>query len=74
MIGMKALTINLSDDLDQRLRAMSTRERRSPEETAEEILRRRLMLDRFHDLCRESEALARAAGFTSEEDILRAIS
>lgn len=71
---MKALTINLSDELAQRLGAMSTREQLSPEETAEEILRRRLLLDRFHDLCRQSESLARAAGFTSEEDILRAIS
>jgi len=71
---MRSLTINLSDELDQRLLAVSKRESRSREETAQDILRRRLNLDRFHDLCRESESLAKAAGFTSEEDLLRSIS
>jgi plasmid stability protein len=71
---MKTLTIQLPDDLDRKLRERSDRTHRTPEETAQEILRRRLTADRFHDLCRESEALARAAGFTSEDDVLRAIS
>jgi plasmid stability protein len=71
---MRLLTIQLTDEVDQRLRAVSSREQRSPEETAAEILRKRLALDRFHDLCRESEMLAKAAGFTSEDDLLRSIS
>lgn len=71
---MRPLTIDLPDDLDKRLREVSSREHRSPEETAKDILRKRLLLDRFHDLCRESELLAKAAGFTSEDDILRVIS
>lgn len=71
---MKALTIHLPDALEQRLQELSRREHRSPEDTACEILRRRLILDRFHDLCRASEPLAKAAGFESEEDILRSIS
>lgn len=74
MTPMKSLTINLPDDLGERLQEVSSREHRSPEETVCEILRKRLALDRFHDLCRESEALAKAAGFESEEGILRAIS
>ena len=74
MVGMKCLRITLPDDLEQRLREVASREHRSPEDTACEILRRRLILDRFHDLCRTSEPLARAAGFKSEEDVLRAIS
>jgi plasmid stability protein len=71
---MKLLTINLPDDLEQRLQEVSQREHRSPEETVCEILRRRLLSDRFHELCRESEQLAKAAGFESEDDVLRAIS
>ena len=71
---MRPLTINLPDDLDERLRELASREHRSPEEAVCDILRRRLLLDRFHALCRESEQLAKAAGFESEEDILRAIS
>jgi len=71
---MKPLTINLPDDLEDRLQEVSRRMHRSPENTACEILRRRLLLDRFHDICRQSEPLAKAAGFDSEEDLLRAIS
>lgn len=71
---MRSLTIKLPDDLEGRLQDISRRMQRSPEETAYEILRNRLLLDRFHDLCRESESLAKAAGFDSEEDLLRAVS
>ncbi len=74
MANMKPLTINLPDDLVERLEELSSRQQRSPEDTACEILRKRLILDKFHDLCRESEPLAKAAGFGSEEDVLRAIS
>ena len=71
---MKSLTIILSDEVARDLDEVSRREHRSPEDVACDILRRRLILDRFHELCRESESLARAAGFTSEDDVLRAIS
>ena len=73
-MGMKSLTIQLPDDLERKLQELSQRERRSPEDTVCDILRKRLLLDRFHDLCRESEPLAKAAGFASEQDVLRAIS
>lgn len=71
---MKSLTIQLSEDLARDLTSLSQRQHASVEETAGEILRRRLLLSRFQELCRESEPLARAAGFTSEEEILRSIS
>jgi plasmid stability protein len=71
---MKTVTINLPDDLERRLRELSARQRTSPAKAAREILRRRLLSDRFGDLCRESEPLAKAAGFKSERDVLRAIS
>ena len=73
IVRMKPLSINLPDDLVERLQELSSREQRSPEDTVCEILRKRLILDRFHDLCRESESLAKAAGFQSEDDVLRAI-
>ncbi|MBN1346612.1 MAG: hypothetical protein JXQ73_28235 [Phycisphaerae bacterium] len=66
--------VQLPDELERRLRELSNRQRRPLEETAAEILRRRLMLDRFHDLCRESEALAEAAGYRSEDELLRDVS
>jgi len=71
---MKALTIHLPDELEERLQVLSRQENRSPEETVREIVRRRLLLDRFHELCWESESLAKAAGFRDEEEVLRAIS
>jgi plasmid stability protein len=71
---MRAITIKLPDDLDRQLREQSDRRHQTPEDTAREILHRRLTMDRFHELCRESEALAKAAGFASEDDVLRAIS
>ena len=49
---MKSLTINLPDDLARRLQELSNRRQRTPEDTICEIIRKRLMLDRFHDLCR----------------------
>ena len=70
---MKAVTINIPEDLERRLVEVSRRKGRSLEDTVCEILRRRLLLDRFHELCRESESLAKAAGFENEEDVLRAI-
>ena len=71
---MKVLTINLSDDMEQRLQEVSQREHRTLEEAACEILRKRLILDKLHGLYPESERLAKAAGFESEDDVLRAIS
>ena len=71
---MKSLTIELPDDQERRLRELSERQQGSPEETARGILRKRLILDRFHELCRQSEVLVRAAGLESEGDVLRAIS
>ena len=71
---MKAMTINLPDDLAEGLGEVSRREHRSPEDTLCDILRRRLRADRFHALCAESEMLAKAAGFECEDDILRAFS
>jgi|GEM_PF-1811392 len=74
MYHMKTITIQLTDDLEQRLREQSVLSHATPEQTAADILRRRLAMDRFHDLCRESENLARVAGFKSEDDVLGTIS
>lgn len=71
---MKTITLQLADEMAQRLNELSRREHRAPEQTASEILERRLRLDRFRELCRSSESMARAAGYQSEEDILKDIS
>jgi predicted transcriptional regulator len=71
---MKTISVQLSDEVAQRLSEVSRREHRAPEQTASEILRRRLMLDRFSELCRDSQTMARAAGYESEEDVLKDVS
>jgi len=74
IIDMKNITVQLSDDLEQQLQELSTRQRKPVEQAVTDILRQRLMADRFRELCRESQAMARAAGYTSEDQILREIS
>ena len=73
MNRMKNLTISLPDDLERRLQEFSRRAHRTPEEAVRDILRSRLVVGRFHELCSESEVLAKAAGFESENEVLRAI-
>ena len=70
---MEAITVQLPDEVAGRLRQLADQEHRAVEETIGEILRRRLTLNRFHDLCRASEPLARAAGYQSEDELLRDI-
>ena len=71
---MRMLKVPIPDDLSRRLEQFCRRQHQSAEDAVREILRKRLLLDRFHELCRESEALASAAGFRSEDDLLEAIS
>jgi len=71
---MESITVQLPDDVARQLRDLSSREKRRPEDTARDILRRRLALDRFHELCRQSQKLASAAGYISDDDVLRDIS
>ena len=74
MSCMTPHTINLPDDLESRLQEISRRDNLSPDEAICQILRKRLLLNRFRELCAESEPLAKAAGFDSEDDVLRSIS
>lgn len=71
---MKSLTIQIPESLEKRLAEYSCRHGLSLADAACEIIHRRLLLNRFHELCRESESLAKAAGFQNEEQVLRAIS
>jgi predicted transcriptional regulator len=71
---MRCITLELSDDLDDQLLRLSRREHRPIEETVRDIIRRRLAGDRFHELCHESQELAAAAGYTSEDQLLDEIS
>lgn len=71
---MKSITLQLSDDLEEQLNRFSKREHCAVEDAARDIIRRRLATDRFQELCSQSEPLARAAGYTSEDQLLDEIS
>lgn len=71
---MKSITLQLPDDLEEQLNLFSQREHRAVEDAARDIIRRRLATDRFQELCSQSQQLARAAGYTSEDQLLDDIS
>lgn len=70
MRGMAKLTIDIPGDLDAELRKFCEQQQLSAEEAVRQILRRRLAVQKFRELASETEKYARAAGFTSEDDIL----
>jgi len=70
MSSMAKLTIDIPEELDAELRKYCEQQRLAPEEAVREILRRRLAVQKFRELAGETEKYARAAGFTSEDDIL----
>jgi predicted metal-dependent phosphoesterase TrpH len=67
---MVKLTIEITEELDAELRKFCQQQRLSPEDAIREILRRRLAVRKFRELAAGTEKYARAAGFSSEEDIL----
>jgi len=71
---MAKLTIDIPEELDAELRKYCEQQHLSPEEAVREILRRRLAVQKFRELASETEKCARAAGFTSEDDILGSVS
>ena len=66
---MVKLTIEITEELDAELRKFCRQQQLAPEDAVREILRRRLAVRKFRDLAAETEKVARAAGFTSEEDM-----
>jgi metal-responsive CopG/Arc/MetJ family transcriptional regulator len=70
MIYMTRLVIDIPDDMAAELARFSEEQGLSPEEAAKDIIRRRLVVKKFRELAAEGAKYARAAGFTSEEQIL----
>lgn len=69
-----SITIELPDKDRQELGEFGREHGLSLEQAAQEALRRFLSIQRFDKLSAEGEKHMRAAGFTSEEEILRAFS
>jgi hypothetical protein len=67
---MTRLVIDITEDMAAELAELGEQEGLSPEEAAKDIIRRRLVVKKFRKLAAEGAKFARAAGFTSEEQIL----
>jgi hypothetical protein len=70
---MTSLTIDIDNATRSRLQQAAGGEQ-TLEQAAADLLRRRLLLGRFHELCRESESLAEAAGYRDEDELLADLS
>lgn len=71
MDPMTTLTVNIPEDLDKGLREYCRQQHVSVEEAVQEMLRDLLTAQKFEDLCRRTEKYARAAGVTSEDELLQ---
>src|ERR1051325_11696701 len=69
-----SITIELPENIRQDLEKFRRERGISMEEAAQEALGRFLVLQRFNQLAVEGEKHLRAAGFTNEDDILKAFS
>jgi hypothetical protein len=67
---MMRLVIDIPEEMAAELAKFSEQQGLSPEKAAAEIIRRRLVVQRFDELAAVTEKYARAAGYTSEEQIL----
>jgi hypothetical protein len=70
MACMTRLVIDIPEEMAARWAKLSEQQGLSPEEAVREIMRRRLVVQRFDELAVVTEKYARAAGYTSEEEIL----
>ena len=68
------LVLSLPPEVGAELLSEASASGQSAEQFVAELLRRRRALRRFEELSKLVEPHARAAGFTSEEEILRTIS
>ena len=71
---MGTLTIRLDDRLEKELAKLAKKARRPKSEIVREALRRQVAIQRFRQLRKQALPFAEAAGYLSDEDVLRDIS
>ena len=71
---MSTLAINLSDELADDVRRLSTQYQMSETEFVVDCLRKRVASDQFESLCKATQPYAIKAGFLTDEDVFKAIS
>lgn len=71
---MTTLTIRLDDKLDRELAKLARRTQRTKSDLAREMLRRRLVVEKFEEARRRIVPYAEKAGYLTDEDVFRDVS
>lgn len=71
---MTTLTIRLDDKLDRELAKLARRTQRTKSDLAREMLRRRLVVEKFEEARRRILPYAEKAGYLTDEDVFRDVS
>lgn len=71
---MITLNVEIPEDMDTQIRQICEERGCSVDEAIRDVLRRWIARQRFNALAQDTEKHARAAGFSSEDDILGAVS
>ena len=72
--AMPTVIIDLPDQLDEQLRVFAAHHEVAREDAVTDILRRHLLIDVLRQAYPAFESAAKAAGWESEEDVLRDVS
>ena len=68
------LTIRIDEELEQALDQLAKSQHRTKSDLVREILRKRIAVERFQELRRQSLPLAEAAGYLTDEEVFRELS
>lgn len=71
---MTTLTIRLDDKLDRELARLAKRQKRTKSDLAREMLRLRLLVEKFEEARRRIVPHAERAGYLTDEDVFRDVS
>ena len=71
---MATLTIRIDEELEQALDLLAKSQHRTKSDLVREILRKRIAVERFQELRRQSLPLAEAAGYLTDEEVFRDLS
>ena len=71
---MGTLTIRIDDAIESELEQLAGAQHRTKSDLAEEMLRKRIVVERFRALRRKALPFAEAAGYVGDEDVFSDVS
>lgn len=71
---MATLTIRIDEKLERELARLARQQKRTKSDLAREMLRRRLLVEKFEEARRRIVPYAEKAGYLTDEDVFRDVS